>query len=232
MLLITCFTQELRAFRFDSQRERPAIFQRLPLDVSVLALLVEGALTFDADRLPPASGDTVFARQPIRGQNLDRAGLAAQQARILGRLSSPRSVSELASDLQWEAQEVRRVLFGLELAELVAAEGPKGTREIILFEHDLTVADRLNQALEADQNYNVTVVHDAMAFQLLVKRTNPDAVVIDLSTALGPKLVDDLRTNQPMPTSNGSRWPAAGQRPTISTPVCHDRTPLRHSLTS
>ena len=193
VLLTACFTQQLRAFRFDSKRKRPPLYERLPLDLSVLALLVEGSLTFDADRLPCASADTVFVRQPIRGQNLDRAGLAAQQARILGKLTAPRTLKELADDLKWDAPEVRRVLFGLELAQLVAREGEKSRRDVVLFEHDLDVADRLNNTLKSSQDYSVKVVHDATAFQLLVKRANPDAIVVDLTSSESHALVEHLK---------------------------------------
>lgn len=203
VLLLTCYTQELRAFRFDAKCSLPALNARLPLNVSVLALLVEGALTVDAARLPPATGDTVFARLPIRGQNLDRAGLGAQQSRILGKLTSPRTISELASDLDWESQEVRRVIYGLELTELVASQGESATRQVLLLEHDLEVAERLNQALDSNQNYQAKVLQDATAFQLLARRTKPDAIVVDLTIPESQQLVEDLRRSR---TDTHIKW--------------------------
>ncbi len=70
------------------------------------------------------------------------------------------------------------------------------TRDVVLFEPDLELADRLNHTLVSSQDYNVTVAYDPMAFQLFIKRTNPDAIVIDLSTPLGTKLVTSLRRSQ------------------------------------
>ena len=202
VLLIRCFTQELKSFRFDSKRQAPPLYLRLSLDVSVLALLVEGAMTCDEEQMPAISDGAVFSRQPIRGQNLDRAGLSAQQSQILGKFTSPRSFGELLDELGWEADNVRRALFGLELAELIA-HSDDARKEAIVFEHDLDTANRLSAAFASSDSYKVHVVHDPTAFRVLARRSSPDALVIDVSLPQGAAL---LRTMRQAVRGGDVRW--------------------------
>lgn len=186
VLLMHCFSDSLKSFRFIRQSTPPALFQRLPLDVSVLALLVEGALTRTQSELPSANEATKFTRQPIRGQNLDRAGLSARQSSILSQLTKTRTLSELISATDTESHEARAVLYGLELADLVERE--EGTlsnapHRIIVFESDVEIANKINATFADSESYDVTVVNDAMAAGLFAKRSAPEVMVVDVTSS-------------------------------------------------
>ena len=70
MLVRTCFTQELSGFRFECGKLPPPLYRKLPLDISLAALLVDGAMRCDENDLPDDAAETVFVRRKVRGQNL------------------------------------------------------------------------------------------------------------------------------------------------------------------
>jgi CheY-like chemotaxis protein len=124
MLLRLAFKTPIQSFRFDAGRLPADLYKRLPLDASLLSLLVEGALadSSDSSYIPGpeiANSNRVYARRAIRGQNLDRTGLSARHLKLLGVLSEPRSATEIARELQWDIDEVQRVLSGFMMSELV-----------------------------------------------------------------------------------------------------------------
>jgi CheY-like chemotaxis protein len=110
--------QQNSTFRFDLAGNTNALPGDLPLDCSLLALLVDASLTHELDEAAPKA-EQMFARKAIRGQNLDRAGLSARHLTLMSALSQPRSVKQLSGGLKWDLQEVSRVLRGFVLAELV-----------------------------------------------------------------------------------------------------------------
>lgn len=178
MLVRLAFNRKLSVFRFRANQTPPSLHRDLPIDSSLLALLVEQALHCDPSELPPEDGGASYVRRSIRGQNLDRAGLAARHMKILNLLSEPRTVSELSDKLGWDEDEVRRVLQGFVLAELVEIRREAAGRKIVIFEPDPTTARRLRADSEAwADRLSVKVVRDELAFRLLVKRSTPDAVV-------------------------------------------------------
>lgn len=178
MLVRLAFQRNLKAFRFHSGRQAPVLHRQLPIDSSLLALLVEQAIHCDLAELPADDDCNRYVRRSIRGQNLDRAGLAARHMKILNLLTEPKSAAELATSLGWEADEVRRVLRGFVLAELVEESRDTTAGKIVVFEPNPGLARQLRSAFETEEaRYQVKVVRDAMAFQLLLKRSNPDAVV-------------------------------------------------------
>lgn len=183
VLLVNCFGESLKSYRFHVGSPLPSLFQRLPLDVSVLALLVEGALTRRCDEIPSVDENSVFSRMPIRGQNLDRAGLSARQSQVLGQLTSARKLSELCSAIDGDPSEVRAILYGFEMAELVTCSEPVGSQAmmVVVYEPDLAVANAVKKGLANDEQYNVTVVNDATAARLLARRTAPQFMVADAS---------------------------------------------------
>ena len=77
--------------RFDSNRVMlaNALHKNLPLDISLLALLVEGAIHGD-DADDSSAENHTYVRRAIRGQNLDRAGLTARHMKVLNVLSDPK----------------------------------------------------------------------------------------------------------------------------------------------
>lgn len=178
MLVRLAFTRRLTAFRFEAGQTAPPMYRSLPLDVSLLALLVEGATHDDPAQLPAEAPETTYVRRAIRGQNLDRAGLSARHMKILGLLSESRSLEELATLLKWEPLEVRQVLHGFVLAELVQMGTRASGGQVVIFEPNPSVAQHLRTALgESANGYATKVVRDRLALQLVLKRTRPDVLV-------------------------------------------------------
>jgi len=117
LLLRVAFTRQLKQFRFSPRLAAHGLHKNLPLDISLLALLVEGAIhDFPTD--PPVN-HALYARRVIRGQNLDRTGLSAQHLRLLTFLAEPQDAYQLAAALGWELEEVHRILDAFITAELV-----------------------------------------------------------------------------------------------------------------
>jgi len=182
VLLFGCFKNDLRTFRFNATELPPPLVQRLPLDISILALLVEGACAC-SDKVPQVSPQTMFSRPPIRGQNLDRAGLTAQQSLVLRQLTSPQTLQQLATAVGTGIREVRKVLYGLELANL--ANCTEATEDelvtVLLYEPDLELANQINAAFVGNSNYRLVVVNDPVAAGLMAKRVVPAVVIADAS---------------------------------------------------
>lgn len=86
MLTRECFVGKPKQFRFQAGRLAPPLFRKLPLDISLAALLVEGASRCDEGELPDPAGRLLYVRRVIRGQNLDRAGLSPNHMKLLGTL--------------------------------------------------------------------------------------------------------------------------------------------------
>ena len=178
ILTLHCFQATLKEFRFDGNATLPPLFSDLPLQASVLALLVEASLICDDDQLPPAE-DVSFVRKAIRGQNLDRAGLAAKHQKIVGLLAEPHSLSQISQKLGWEESEAVRVLYALTKAELVEAKRVVAQPTVVLFEPDANHAQQMRDELErADTRFNVKVAREKLALQLLLKKNIPDALVL------------------------------------------------------
>ena len=183
MLVRTCFTRELNGFRFEAGKLPPPLYRKLPLDISLAALLVDGAMRCDENDLPNDAAETVFVRRKVRGQNLDRAGLAPQHVKLLGMINDPVSISDLAIRLGCIEDEARRVLHGLCLAELVEAQIRGSRRHVVAFETDPRAGQILRDVLSSDEHeYSGKVVRDRLALQLLLKRSRPDGIILSLNS--------------------------------------------------
>jgi CheY-like chemotaxis protein len=182
LLMFDCFTQPLRQFRFQATATPPPLQRKLPLNVSLLALLIDGALLCDPAVLPPHH-DGLYVRRVTRGQNLDRAGVSAQHMKLLGLLSEPRSLQKLAHQLGWQPDEAARVLFGLTLAEAAQHQQQRENRQVVVFEPDPSSAQPLREFLaRGDQRYQGRVVRDRLALQLVLKRAQPEALIFSLTS--------------------------------------------------
>lgn len=195
MLTWRCFGQELQGFRFETGKASPKLLDRLPLEISVLALLVDGALLqTDAEGHAPAPG--VYVRRTVRGQNLDRAGLSARHMKLMGLLGDPVSAEDLAGRLGWETSEVCRVLQGFVLAELVERQAAVESRTVFALEPDAEEARRLQSVLaEAAPHATVRVVRDVLALKLLLRRGAPDVLFVDLDRPDNRAFVRDLQSS-------------------------------------
>lgn len=189
-----CFEGMLKGFRFEADLLPAPLFQRIPLDISLPALLVEGASVMPESALPAEADNLVYVRRGIKGQNLDRSGLSAQHMRVLGCLDRPLGSAEIAGRLDMPRDEVRRVLYGLGLAEWVQSQIQADARFVIALETDPMAAEHLRQlfAAEGDGPYTGKVVRDRLAVQLLLKRSRPDALLLALDGEAERKLAGDL----------------------------------------
>ncbi|MGB0599154.1 MAG: response regulator [Rubripirellula sp.] len=176
MLVRLAFSSKLKQFRFEAGHVENALHKNLPLDISLLALLVEGAI--HAEDQSTDQLHQVFVRRAIRGQNLDRAGLSARHMKILNVLSEPKDQDQVATALKWESEEVRQVLEGFVLAELVEKRDQAVAGQFIIFEPDAHAAQSLRRSMEeSDQRYNGKVVRDKLALQLVLKRSIPHTLI-------------------------------------------------------
>ena len=210
VLLLHSFTHELRGFRFEAGRRSPALHDRLALDTSTVALLVEAALRCPEDELPESPPERMYGRRAIRGQNLDRAGLSPQHQKIMTYLAEPRSLTELAEQMSWETDEVRRVLYGLWLADLVDVQTRTAGHCAVVLETDPAMAHQLRELSSlAECSWNLKVVRDRLSLQLVLKRHRPDVLVVCVDSESSRRAVEEIRH---MRTSDLSQtaWVAVG----------------------
>jgi CheY-like chemotaxis protein len=177
MLVHYAFTRRLSSFRFDAGQASLTLHKNLPLDISLLALLVEGEIHHGG--VDDASDEKcLYARRAIRGQNLDRAGLSARHMKVLNVLSEPKNARELGESLGWNLDEVRQVLRGFTVAELVEERKQTVEGQFLVFEPDAGAAQALRSSLEESANrYAGKVVRDKLALQLVLKRSVPHTLV-------------------------------------------------------
>jgi CheY-like chemotaxis protein len=176
-LVKLAFTQTLSGFRFDSGARANSLHKNLPLDISLLALLVEGALYDDGHSDVP-DAECTYVRRAIRGQNLDRAGLSARHMKVLNALSDPKDTNELAEVLGWNVEEVHQVMSGFVMAELVERKSHTVAGQFVIYEPNATAAQNLRLSLEeSDNRYVGKVVRDQLALQLVLKRSVPHTIV-------------------------------------------------------
>ena len=181
MLVQIAFTRKLTEFRFESGHNEHALHKNLPLDISLLALLVEGAIYRDHTASHADQGDS-YVRRAIRGQNLDRAGLAARHMKVMNSLTEPKQLGELAELLGWDIDEVRQVLSGFVLAELVEQRARSVAGQFLVYEPDSSKAQIIRESIEAsDGRYEGKVVRDKGALQLVLKRSVPHTILFSAS---------------------------------------------------
>jgi hypothetical protein len=216
ILLMFCFTNELRSFRFESNRRPPSLHDRLALDSSVVALLVEAALRVDEQELPESPPERLYVRRTIRGQNLDRAGLSPQHQKILASLGDPRPLTELAEQMDWETDEVRRVLYGLWLADLVEVQTRVAGHCAVVLETDTAMALHLREFFSGpDCSWNLKVVRDRLSLQLVLKRHRPDVLAVAVDTETGCRAVAEIQSLRGSELAEAA-WVALGSEEPLS----------------
>lgn len=192
-LLYECFTSKFQTFRFERGCVAPPLHDRLQLDTSAVALLVEGCVALSADRAMKFTSSHVFVRRAIRGQNLDRAGLSATHQKLISLLAEPASLADLAQRASLPDSEIERVLMGFILADLVEVKSQTNGERVVVLETDPQMALRLREAATADGcPYALKVVRDRLSLQLVLKRQKPDVLVLALDSELGQQLLDEL----------------------------------------
>jgi CheY-like chemotaxis protein len=193
ILLRTCFASKLKSFRFNQSDALPTLFEKLPLEGSLLGLVVEGCLICDVDEVPHFAENVGFVRRTLRGQNLDRAGLSSRHMRLMNVVAEPVSVSQIASQLGWSDEEVRRVAAGFEMAELIEQTEASTAIRVFGVVSDTTIATHVSGFFQANsERINGRVVRDLLALRLLLRRARPDVLVLQSSD----DIVEFLNENQ------------------------------------
>jgi CheY-like chemotaxis protein len=194
LLTLRCFTEKQKNFRFESKQTLPPLAQKLSLEISVLALLIEGAMHCRESLLPSDDPPRLYARRVIRGQNLDRAGVSANHMKLFSLLQQPRSLDELTEATGASRDELRRALYGLTLADLVEVRPCRETRSVVVFEANPAAAPGLRDALEQGSGrYGGQIVRDHLALRLLLRRVQPQAFVCRLDTEAAPAALRDVQ---------------------------------------
>ncbi|MCA8997930.1 MAG: response regulator [Planctomycetaceae bacterium] len=194
-----CFRSELQSFSFVAGQPVPKLFRRSPLETSLVSLLVEGALSAPGSELddPEAMG---WTRQGLRGQNLDRTGLAARHVQLTSQLDGPpQSARQLAERMQLPTEEVIRVLDGFAMADWVKTEPLVEQKTALVLEYDPGGSSLFRKYLAEDSNpWSGKVVRDEFGLKLLMKRTKPDVLVLsipdDAPLAVPSNILADMET--------------------------------------
>jgi CheY-like chemotaxis protein len=194
VLLFHAFQKQLKTFRFEPSVEPPALHARLPLDISLVALLVEAGLHAESAEIPTYGSSHTFGRRAIRGQNLDRAGLAAQHQKLMTQMNEPITIADLAGTLNMSVDEARRVLHSLSLADLVEVRVQRTSPKVVMLEVDPQMTLQLRQAAQdPDCPYTLKVVRDRLSLQLWLKRQRPDVLVVALDTEVGQQVAAEFK---------------------------------------
>jgi CheY-like chemotaxis protein len=191
MLIGKAMNRPLKGYQFRATSTFPSLQRDLPLEISLMGLLVEHALHCDLSEIAPDDSALRYVRRAIRGQNLDRAGLSAKHMKVMNLLSEPRSVDELQKRLGWEREELRRVLAGFVSADILECKRDESEGKFVAYETNTVAAAQLRSGLKKESGRFVgKIVRDTLTLQLLVKRTRPDAVFIAVDT---PQSCDAIR---------------------------------------
>jgi DNA-binding response OmpR family regulator len=181
VLTFQAATGEPGKFAFERVTALPPMFQAFPLQISVPALVADGSRycepvvdTHDWEKL-------VFARQTTRGGNPDRAGLAPAVIKIHTLLDGARTLGEVAHDSSFELGEVACIARGLERSGLIERRAPSSSHSVLVMEDDPETVRLIREVLGPDgANYQLKIVHDRIASQLLLRRQHFQLVILTM----------------------------------------------------
>ena len=196
-------TGEPGKFAFERVTSLPPMFQAFPLQISVPALVVEGSRycdpvldTHDCEKL-------VFARQTTRGANPDRAGLAPAVIKIHTLLDGARTLGEVAHSSSLDLGEVVAIARGLERAGLVERRAPSDSHSILVMEDDPETVRLIREVLGPEgANYQLKIVHDRIASQLLLRRQTFQIVILTMDRSEQEAFFRTCKQQ----TTNGTRY--------------------------
>lgn len=172
-----CFDEPPSNFRFDEDRQPPPLFNKLKLDSSLSALLVENASMMQTHQKLDRS--QAFARKAIRGQNLDRSGLSAKQLKILGCFGEVRSINDIFKLVDATEQEIEAAIRGFLISELIEERSVAPARTIFAIASDPSLAKQLQQRLQSHhETIQSKVVRDWIAIRMLLRKSKADAIFV------------------------------------------------------
>ncbi len=171
-------------FAFERATALPPMFQAFPLQCSVPALIVDGLRHCGPGLDPREWEKLIFARQSPRGGNPDRAGMSPAAIKVHTLLDGVRSLGVVTSQSGFDAAEVVAIARGLELAGLVERRAPTGCDPVLVVEDDPETIRVIRQVLGADADrYQLKIVHDRIAAQLLLRRQGFHLVLMAMDRA-------------------------------------------------
>ncbi|MGA7497060.1 MAG: response regulator [Isosphaeraceae bacterium] len=168
-------------FSFEPVTSLPPMFQALPLQLSVAALLVDGTRHSRARFDPDEWGQLVFARQTARGGNSDRAGLANSEIKVYTLLDGARALRDITREAGLNMMDVIATVHGLELAGMLERRNPSSTESILALDDDPETVRLIQRVLGPEgTNHQLKVVRDRVAAQLLMRRQGFNLVILAL----------------------------------------------------
>jgi DNA-binding response OmpR family regulator len=174
-------TGEPGKFAFERMNGLPPMFQAFPLQLSVPALIVEGARRSERGLTAQDWETLVFARRTPRGGNPDRAGLATTAIKVHTFIDGIRNVGEVAQQSGLDPGEVVSIVRGLELAGMVERRAPCASASILVLEDDPETIRLIRQVLGAEGGeYQLKIVPDRIAAQLLLRRQAFQMVILSM----------------------------------------------------
>jgi len=174
-------TGEPGKFSFEPVTALPPMFQALPLQLSVAALLVDGARYSRVAHDPDELGRLVFARHTVRGGNADRAGLSNSEIKLYTLLDGTHALRDIARESGLNMVDVAATVHGLELAGLLERRTPSSTEAILALDEDPETIRLIQRVLGPEgTNHQLKVVRDRVAAQLLLRRQAFNLVILAL----------------------------------------------------
>jgi DNA-binding response OmpR family regulator len=188
-------------FSFELDRALPPVFQAFPLQLSLVALVVEGVRRRDPAADDGSWSDRIYARRSHRGANLDRAGLAPAELKALALLDGSLDMAEVAQRSGLELTEAVDLIRGLEIVGLVERRGAEAASSILLFDEDPEEVKMVTSVLgPAGLGCVVKAVRDRVGAQLLLRRGSFDLMLLDLDRPDQEAFVRSWREQAPATT--------------------------------
>jgi hypothetical protein len=217
-----CLATRPRTFRFQSNASLPQLFSKLPLDMSLLALLVDAAFLESDPQHRNGSAAAAWVRAPQRGQNLDRGGLDARYLKLFNLVTTPLTSAELARQAGLSPGEVDRVMSGFAHADLVVRQEKRNLHTIIAVTGDAGRARQLSDFFRVEQQtVSGKVVRDALAVKLLSRRLPPDQLVFDMQCGPTREAFEQLSRQCPAELSDAA-WTLLVERSELETTAFPD----------
>jgi CheY-like chemotaxis protein len=184
VLAYQALTGEAGHFAFEPRTGPPPMFQAFPLQVSLVALLVEGSRRCAPCPEVAEWSSLVFARHSPRGGSLDRAGLSPVEMRIHALLDGKADLEAVARTAGVDVAEAAVVVHGLELAAQVERRQAATRGSILVLEDDAEAARVFQRVLGSEgSGYQLKMVRDRVGAQLLLRRGKFDLVMMALDNA-------------------------------------------------
>ena len=171
-------------FRFEARGILPPMFQAFPLQTSLPALSVEGIRRCGPPADLPRWQSLSYARQTVRGGNLDRAGLSPAEIKVHTLLDGSSDLAAVAQKAGQELAVVVDIVRGLERAGLVERRNAVASDSILLLEDDPETSRVVQRVLGPEgEGYQLKAVRDRIAAQLLLRRHQYTLVVMAIDHA-------------------------------------------------